>query len=234
MRGINRKRALLISSAVILLCTSIIAGTTFALFTDKRTVVNHLSGGDMQVTLSRVALEKHFLNIAGFIETKTVQTETDKLVDFTEASAENVFGFDEGEIVVPGSKYVATMKVSNIAETSDVAFGYWIEIQCASAEAAKELAKQISVTVETADGKKYVNPVGAGLKIGSQEEVIGVLDLKDHTSETFTVTIEFLDSFKDDNDLEYFQNDKVKRGDELTFDLLVHAVQITTAPTPQE
>ncbi len=233
MRGINRKRALLISSSVILLCMSIIAGMTFALFTDERTVVNHLQGGDMQITLSRVALEKHFLNIAGFIEVKTVQTEKDKPVDFTEDSPENVFGFDENEIVVPGSKYIATMEIKNDAEVSDVAFGYWIEIKCTDKEAGEELAKQISVTVETADGKKFVNPVGTGLKIGSQENCIGVLDLAEHSSEKFTVTIEFLDSFKDDNDLGYFDNDKAKTQ-ELTFDLLVHAVQITASPTPQE
>ena len=47
MESTNRKRALLVSGSVILLCMTIIVGMTWALFTDTRTLTNHLKAGDL-------------------------------------------------------------------------------------------------------------------------------------------------------------------------------------------
>ena len=51
MKSTNRKRALLVSASVILLCMTIIVGMTWALFTDTATVENHLQAGDLNITL---------------------------------------------------------------------------------------------------------------------------------------------------------------------------------------
>ena len=53
MKSTNRKRALLVSASVILLCMTIIVGMTWALFTDTQKVTNHLQAGDLSITLKR-------------------------------------------------------------------------------------------------------------------------------------------------------------------------------------
>ena len=45
----RRKRALLISCSVILLCVSIIVGMTYALFTDSVSVNTHLQAGNLDI-----------------------------------------------------------------------------------------------------------------------------------------------------------------------------------------
>ena len=54
MKGTSRKRTLLVSCAVILLCMTVIIGMTWALFTDTHTVKNHLKAGDLDITLERI------------------------------------------------------------------------------------------------------------------------------------------------------------------------------------
>ena len=56
MKSTNRKRALLVSASVILLCMTIIVGMTWALFTDTQKVNNHLQAGDLSITLKRIPL----------------------------------------------------------------------------------------------------------------------------------------------------------------------------------
>ena len=58
MNSMNKRRAMLVSCAVILLCMAIIGGMTFALFTDRATISNHLQAGDLQITLKRTELVK--------------------------------------------------------------------------------------------------------------------------------------------------------------------------------
>ena len=52
----KRNRILLVSCAVILLCVSIIAGMTYALFSEAVTVKNHLQAADLDISLNRVYL----------------------------------------------------------------------------------------------------------------------------------------------------------------------------------
>ena len=248
----GRRRVLLTSCAIVLLCLTIIVGMTWALFTDDA-VVNHiLQAGDLDITLKRVALTMTDLDDDGFLVTNTDKT----LVDFTNPSKMNVFWqYDQdGNLVkeygkiVPGSKYTATMEISN---NSDVAFGYWVEIVCSDTDKANgmDLAKQLKVTVVTNydDGiddndEEYTNPIG---KYNSHEVkgdyegvYVGVLGIGD--KQQFTVCVEFLDSFdttRDDyNDYfgsyengKYYANDTAQ-GEKLAFDLVVHAVQVTERP----
>lgn len=82
MRSTNRKRSLLVSGSVILLCLSIIVGMTWALFTDTQTVTNHLQAGDLDITLERIALSKTTLTPKGYLNT-TDYTGSDAYEDFT-------------------------------------------------------------------------------------------------------------------------------------------------------
>ena len=223
MQGTNRKRALIVSGSVILLCMTIIVGMTWALFTDTQTISNHLQAGDLTVKLLRTELTKTTLNAEGYLVEVPVQKATDKPVSFTNPTDENVFGIETDEKVVPGTKYVATMQIQN---ESDVAFGYWIEIVCTDKTKGEDLAKQLRVTVNT--GSDTYDFVGNGLTVkGDNGTCVGELAIG--ATGTFTVTVEFLDSDIADNKID---DNNLAQGDELSFDLVVHAVQATAAPTP--
>lgn len=215
MKSTNRKRALIVSGAIILLCMTIIAGTTWALFTDTQTVSNHLQAGDLKITLARTELTKRTLNSVGKLVTSAPDTTR---LDFSNPTDENVFGIVDDEKIVPGTKYVAKMEISN---KSDVAFGYWIEIKCTDATAGEHLAKQLKVTVNTGtDATAFVND---GLIVkGANDGYVGELLIGE--SAEFTVTVEFLDSFVVENNIE--AND-LAQGENLSFDLVIHAVQAT-------
>ncbi len=220
MKSTNRKRTLLVSSSVILLCMTMIVGMTWALFTDTQNVTNHLKAGDLQITLKRTELIKTTLNDAGYLVTSEPNTTVE---DFTNPTDENVFGIETNEKIVPDSKFVAKMQIEN---NSDVAFGYWIEIVCTDKTSGENLAKQLKVTVNTGSDKSGF--VGNGLTVkGENDGYVGELAVGG--SGTFTVTVEFLDSMVADNNID--DND-LAQNESLNFDLVVHAVQVTTAPTP--
>ena len=210
----SRTRTLLVSSVVILLAMIVIVGVTWALFTDTQNVTNHLQAGDLSITLTRTELTKTTLNEEGYL----VELPTDTtVVDFSDPTEANVFDIGESEKIVPGSKFVAKMDIAN---NSDVAFGYWIEIVCTDKESGANLAKQLKVTVNTgSDASAFVND---GLTVKGENGYIGNLGIGANAA--FTVTVEFLDSFVEENAID--SNDLAK-GENLSFDLVVHAVQAT-------
>ena len=221
MRATNRKRALMVSGSVILLCLSLIVGTTYAVFTDKDEFHQHLVAGNLEMKLERTELTKTYLNGDGYLTTVTL-TGNDAYADLTDATPENVFGIGN-EKVVPMSSYSAKMKITNDPNKSDVAIGYWIQIVNRTANADMDLSDQIIVTVTDANGNVYPAPgqpkasVASGLSIGSESAPIGKLDFDD-TAE-FTVTILFENLADDVN--------HAAKGDEIDFDLVVHAFQLT-------
>lgn len=239
MRGANRKRSVLISTAIILLCMSVLVGMTWALFTDTRTVNTHLKAGDMSITLERVALTKTTLNDKGYLVEDFVQKETDAPVDFSEDDTtttddDNVFGIAEGETIVPGTKYVAKMKLWNNDKISDVAFGYWLEIRFSEGSKQEDLAKQLKVTVTVGDDttKEFeVTSVENGLVIKPEQGDIDYIEaVALGEAAYFTVTVEFKDLGFDEDTL--FSENNAAKNDEVSFDLVVNAVQLTTEPKP--
>ena len=226
MKSTNVRRAVLVSAAVILLCMTVIVGMTWALFTDTQTVSNHLKAGDLTIQLRRTELTKTTLDEDGFL----VELPVDKtVVDFTNPNDKNVFGFttdadDEvTEKLVPGSKFVAKMEIEN---KSDVAFGYWIEIVCTDETLGADLADQLTVTVTT--NKDTSDSVSDGLKIGSDKNFVDVLAIGEVG--TFTVTVEFEDeSYTFIDGVLTSVNDAAEK-EELKFDLIVYAIQVTSNP----
>ena len=227
MKSANRKRTVLVSTAIILLCMSIIVGMTWALFTDTKTVNNHLQAGDLSITLLRTELTKTMLDGKGYLDTVEVQKTTDEPVDFSEndpndTADDNVFGIEEGETIVPGTKYVAVMKIEN---HSDVAFGYWIEIKCSDESKQEDLAKQLKVTVTT-DTDSF-DIIANGLIVKPEQGYIEAVEVG-ADDVYFTVTVEFVDLGLDADGVG--ANNSAK-NDTVDFDLVVNAVQLTTAPT---
>ena len=164
--------------------------------------------------LKRTELNKTTLNAQGKLVTSAPDTTTK---NFSNPTDENVFGIVDGEKIVPGTKYVAKMQVEN---HSDVAFGYWIEIVCTDKTNGADLAKQLKVTVNT--GSDASASVSDGLTVGSSSNYVGELIIG--ATAEFTVTVEFLDSFVAENNIDH--ND-LAQGENLSFDLVVHAVQAT-------
>ena len=232
MRSTNRKRAILVSGAMILLCLTVLIGTTWALFTDRQEVRTHLQAGDMDITLKRVELSKTTLDSDGYLVTKPVAG----VVDFTNTTItaqQNVFALTGEEKIVPGTSYTAKMRIEN---HSDVAFGYWIEIVCEDEDARKALAEQVTVTV-TPEGKA---PVAASVKNGlivggpAENQLVGKLatnkDLsvaEDKNSDTFTVTVTFEDlGYTLDANGNPQSNNNSAKNQNIKFDLVVRAIQL--------
>lgn len=214
MRNTKRKRVLLVSGAIILLCITIISGMTFALFTDQENVSNHLKAGDLDITLLRTNLKATSLTERGFFETVTDGQER----DFTNNKDENVFGLD-GELIVPLSEYEADMKIIN---KGDVAFKYGIQIVLGE-DSDPHLAEQleVTVTVHDADGKSVTKRLNEGVWTGSEEGTLGLLAVGENSD--FTVKVKFLDDRKYEDE---FENDDAQ-GEDVYFDLVVYAVQYT-------
>ena len=230
MRSTNRRRTLLVSSAVILLCMTVIVGMTWALFTDTETVSNHLQAGQLNITLVRTRLEKTVLdNSTGYLVTPQANT-TELNFSDPANNDKNVFDITDSERLVPGSSYTATMEIRNSATNSDVGFKYWLELRFNDPnELTEQFAKQLEVIVETADGQTKKVPVSesAGL-IGDAKTPIG--NLSKGAFESFRITVNFIDDVTDltGTAFEGIDNDLTMTQD-LSFDLVVHAVQATSA-----
>ena len=224
MKNTNRKRTLLISGAIILLCMIIIVSTSWALFTDRKAVTTHLRAGDLEITLERIGLSKSILNEKGYLEVKEYTPE-EAYFDFSKKTDENVFDLEDTDKLIPSCQYTAKMRISNNSSPgkSNIAYAYWIEVVYNGPDGAK-LAEQIKVTVDAGGENKSEDNTFLidGVQVGSKEKPIGVLAINEKAA--FTVTIEFLN-------LSDEVNDKAQ-ADAVSFDLVVHAVQATTLPTP--
>lgn len=222
------RRSLLVACSVILVCLAVIVGSTFALFTDTVQVRHHLKAGKLDITLIRTNLKTTTLdNTTGYL----VDKENPQDVDFsntTVSDTKNIFDITDDLIVVPDTAFEAEMLIGNNIGTSEVdghasnvAYAYWIDIIFDSETSAK-LAEQLKVTVTTANGSidgKYLNE--EGLSVGSQNAPVGTLAIG--SSSYFTVKVEFVDDF--DTDIEFDNNNAM--DEEVKFDLVVNAVQVT-------
>lgn len=207
MGDTNRKRMLLVSSAVILLCMIIIVGMTFSLFTDSKKVYNHLKAGDLEVTLKRTYLEYRILDTDGKLYTTKVEDD----VNFTMSTIDNVFGIDSKNIrIAPGSYFKVDMQVINVG---DVAFTYDVGIMLTGE--ANALSDQLVVTVTFANGTKVTKKLSEmvnGVTIQSGELLRG------SNSQTFSVEVVFIDDDSVNN---------AAQAQVAEFDLIVSAIQAT-------
>lgn len=207
--GKSKVRTLLVACVMIMLCAAMIVGGTYALWSDNVTVENHLTSGTLQVKLERISLTKTYLDDeTGYLVTAGPDT---TIVDFTDTNTadDNVFGIED-EKVVPCSEYEAKLRLTN---NGDVAFTYDVIIKLNSASNA--LAEQLKVYIDGEDKGTLDQYAVDGKAIISTQ-----IMAKNDTAKEFTVKIQFINDNDINNDA---QNKEVK------FDLLVNAVQKTTA-----
>ena len=211
----TKQKSVLLSVLMLVLCLALVAGGTYALFSDDVTLTNHLEAGTLDITLKRTKLETLSLdNNTGYLA-ENVNTD---VVDFSTPNDRNVFDIEDGVLIVPCSSYTATMEITNDVATSDVAFSYWLEIRFGS-ESDLELANQLRVVLTTEDGVEHEVILSNGAMIGSEGAPIGTLAKT--ASETFKISVEFLD----------LDNNNDAKSKKVSFDLIVHAVQAIKAPT---
>ena len=204
MNSEKRKRILLISGAVILLCLTIIIGMSYALFSDTERVTNHLQAGNLNITLERTKLVSRYLTDQGFLDTKSNNT----LKDFTDNKNENVFDITDSTLIVPGCEYIADLRITNNSKT---AFSYWVEVVY-KGEKDVDLASQIEVTIIR--DNKVIGTLDKGLTSAT----INILAVGEY--DDFTVGIKFKDLATNNSAMD----------DSLDFDLVVHAIQETQNP----
>lgn len=218
----------MISFIVIAVCSFMIVGGTYALFTDKIEMNTHIYAGELNVTLERTKLTQNLLTGKGYLDEEVVMDEArgDAPTNFTDPTTENVFGLNSDTIkFVPQAWAQADMRITN---GSDVAFGYWLTIVFDDA-ADLQFADQLKVTITAENGKTVSKYLSEGLALGSETDFIDVAEIGD--KQTFTVKVEFIDDLIfDEDDTDKFVNNDAMNQD-LEFDLVLYAVQVV-APQP--
>ena len=216
--GQNLKtRSLLSASIMAMASVGLLVGGTYALFTDSAKISNHLQAGNLNISLIRTSYTKHTLNDSGYLEDVSNSVET----DFSGDNKENVFGLDDGEMIVPASSFLANMKLINGVKNgnsytaSSVAFSYDVKIDV-SEEANKDLISQLNVVV------KKGNEEVANKKLSefNSDAVFSGKMTKNDTAVEFSVKLTFEDLGANENN---------KAQDKTAgFDLVVEATQLTS------
>ncbi len=209
----RRFRILLISCLTILVSVCLITAGTFALFTDKVTLVNHLEAGTLDIGLKRTSLTYTGLDENGYPKTGTAGEMS--LSDPTT----NAFGLTENTKIAPMSSYTADFEIFS---KGSVAFGWWIEVIVkydTEDEKSVALAEQLYISVSVKDGNSDEQAAKNGITLGSDTAFLGRLGVNDLAQE---FTVKFY--FKNYSDEE--TNNKAQGG-KLSFDMVVHANQLT-------
>lgn len=223
----NRVRTLVLACVTLLCCLVLIAGATYALFSTQTSANNqHLQAGTLEIKLERISYEWAHLDANGFVS-DVDRADKNEVVDFTDNDEDNIFGLTDSDWIAPGCYYTAHMRITN---TGTVAFQYWFEITLDD-ESSEVFAGQLEVTVEV-DGNSTTKLLTAeDLFYGDATNGVAVVSAfgSDHDTSDFTITVKFL------NDTEHPEIDNNEAiGKEVSFDLTVHAIQVTEKPAEWE
>ena len=197
------KKILAISCVIIMLCTTIIVGASYALFNETVSVGNHLQAGNLDADLTRTNLKYATLDTDGVLRTY----EDGDDVDFTGTTNKNIFGLTGDQKIVPGSYFEAEMYLSN---NGTVAFDYEVEIKILGE--SNKLAEQLNVTITTANGTEtfMLSEINGKYVVTEGRMYI-------NSSASFTVRVEFVDGAANND----------AQNQTCAFDLVVTAVQAT-------
>ncbi len=200
----KKTKLLMLSLAAVTVSATVVAGGTYALFTGRTTVNNHLKAGNLTIGLQRTTYTAYVPDEQGFM----AEVENATPVDLTKNAAP-VFSV---EGAVPGCWYLAKVAVSN---EGSVAFEYGLRILWEEEKATKEeklFADQIVITVYYGNNLEKSFPLDECAK---QENEVDLGVLLKGAKETFKVKAAFLNANNNDD----------VQGASLAFDLQVFATQ---------
>ena len=210
-------RTLFVASATILMSFAIVAGGTFALFTEEHKITNHMQAGTLQIDLTRTRLRSTVLDSRGELVVK----EDPAAVPFSGENYDsekhpNLFDIDDSVYLVPSCWYEATLMITN---NSNIRFTSSVDIIFDDPASKNALADQLILTVMEVDGtvkdSRILSEVPeGGLPLPSFDTVSSV-------SFSFVVKIEFKNMDAQDNNK--------AQGKNVYFDLVVKATQATVA-----
>lgn len=220
----GKVRTMLLASVMIMLCTAVIVGGTYALWSDHVIVNNHLSAGSLKVELKRTYLEKYALNDKMYMARTIDSNET--------STTANMFGMNDDELIVPTSYYAARLKLTNVG---NVAIDYTINITVDKNSDA-ELAKQVIIHV--GDNQKAIYDEKKGYSMNVNDDDCNHLAKKIENGKVDYLTYEAGSGYMDKNQKEkefwveiMFENlansdiqNKVQ-GKCVKIDLLINAIQ---------
>ncbi|MBE6632788.1 MAG: hypothetical protein E7620_00435 [Ruminococcaceae bacterium] len=160
----KKTKTLLLSTMTLMLCVLLISTATFALYSQRTTISNHLEAGKLEVGLWRTGIKQYTLNSQGYLEEivrgETEKTPSEKPVfqDFTGKVDDNFFGLTAENLkaVVPGAWFESTLRIAN---GGDVAFRYDVTFE--GVNGTDELLKKVDVIVTPCD--KDGNATGASV-----------------------------------------------------------------------
>lgn len=214
----RRPKAIILSLVVIVLCMLLIVGGTFALFTDKVALSNHLQAGTLKITLIRTAHSYKILDNKGYLATTAVDNETKNVED---EDFVNAFDLPSGALIAPQSELSATFKIQN---KDTVAFNYSVEliVKDSAGEILEiadftELNRQLKLELIDASGNT-VSRNGDTNSPANSITVSGADVVEVGGFETFTVKLTFID----DTTINNLAQDK-----NAYFDIVVSATQAT-------
>ncbi len=211
-------RTLLSAAMLSMAGAGLLVGGTYALFTDSVSIGNHLEAGNLNISLLRTSYSKTTLDSDGYLSTVTDSTE----VDFSEETEENIFALEEDEYVVPGSSFLANLKLVNGKKDGDnyvpssVAFSYNVKI-VVSEDSNPDFISQLTVTVKKGEEEVANKKLS---EFGTDAILSGKMTKNDASAE-FSVKVAF-------DDLDPEKNNKAQ-DKKASFDLKVEAIQLTSA-----
>lgn len=207
----KKLRALLSAALMLMLSVSIAVAGTYALFTDKVEVNNHLVAGKLKIGLLRTSHENLVCNEDGMLAKTAVATEN---VDLTTGNR-NAFGLTATDYVAPGSYVSSTLKIQN---EDSVAFNYSVVLTLKDGS-DEDLAEKLTVYIDdSTEGKllsECVSPDGYVIVAKSNDTLV-----KKGENKTFKIKVVFAKE----------AGNEVQES-EVTFDLTVYAEQYVPAET---
>ncbi len=215
-------KTLLLSTLTLCICTALIVGGTFALFTGEVKVNNHLQAGNLTVGLYRTAYTEKALNAAGYLEETVVQEQDNEIIDDednvkSDKNLKKELWLFNVNNAVPQSYYKAELDVVN---EGSVAFDYGMRIDL-TAGADTDLVKQIKITVTYGTNEKSF------MLCDYATNDIDLGTLTTDQSGRFTVKAEFVD----DVDKEFVNNNAM--NETVEFFVQVYATQRVSAPVAE-
>lgn len=148
----SNRLTILAACIAIVLSLSAIVGGTFALFSADVAVTNNvLQAGSLSVKLERISLQATDLENGVLVPGQDVADSPAK--DFSN-SQENVFGLDGNDVIVPGSEYIATMRLTN---TGTVAFDFTASLQITDDNAEAKLSEQLTLKLVDMNDQELQN-----------------------------------------------------------------------------